>query len=118
MTLKKRLAREIIAQLGGEPAALEAEKHFEKVFQRGEMPEEIPEYHLPHGADSVDVIALLVNKGFARSRSDAIRLVKQGAVEKDHEKLADSDRVLQVKDGTIFEVGKRRRCVRIVVDTP
>lgn len=118
MILKKRLAREIMIQLDGEAAALEAEKHFEKVHQRGEIPEEIAEYHLPHGVDSVDVIALLVDKGFARSRSDAIRLVKQGAVEKDHEKLADSDRVVPVKNGTVFEVGKKRRYIRIVVDAP
>ena len=116
MTLKKRLARDIIKQLDGEPAAVEAEQHFEKVHQKGEMPEEIPEYHLAHGANCVDVITVLVEKGFAKSRGEAARLVKQGAVEKDHQKLEESDRVVSVQNGTVFEVGKKRRFIRIVVD--
>ncbi|MDO8577878.1 MAG: tyrosine--tRNA ligase, partial [Dehalococcoidales bacterium] len=116
MTLKKRLAREIITLLDGEPEALEAEQHFEKVHQKGEMPEEIPEYHLAHGASCVDVITVLVEKGFAKSRGEAARLVKQGAVAKDHQKLAESDRVVPVQNGTVFEVGKKRRFIRIVVD--
>ncbi len=116
MTLKKRLAREIIAQLDSELAAIEAEQHFEKVHQKGEMPEEIPEYHIAHGSESVDVITVLVEKGFAKSRGEAVRLVKQGAVEKDHEKLAESDRVVSVQNGTVFEVGKKRRFIKIVID--
>ncbi|MBI2852381.1 MAG: tyrosine--tRNA ligase [Chloroflexi bacterium] len=116
MLLKKRLAREVIAQLDGEAAALKAEQHFEMVHQRREVPEEIPEHHLPHGVDRVDVVSVLVNTGLARSRSEAVRLIKQGAVEKGHEKLPESARVVQIKNGDVFEVGKKRRYVRIVID--
>ena len=118
MVLKKRLACEIITRLDGEAAALEAEGHFEKVHQRGEIPEEMAEYHVPSTVNSVDVMALLVNNGFARSRSEATRLIKQGAVVKDREKLAEFERVVLVKNGTVFEVGIKRRCIRIIVDDP
>lgn len=116
MTLKKRLAREIIHQLDGAFAAAEAEQHFEKVHQKGEMPEEIPEYHVAMGTSAVDVVTVLMEKGFAKSRGEAARLIKQGAVEKDDQKLAESDRVVPVRNGTVFEVGKKRRFIRIVVD--
>jgi tyrosyl-tRNA synthetase len=93
MLLKKRLAREIIAQLYDPKAAGEAETHFEKTVQQKEMPAEIPECRLsfkelcqPSG--EVDISRLLVAAGLAQSRSEASRLITQGAVSLDGKKIS------------------------------
>jgi len=126
MTLKKRLAREIVTQLYSQKVATEAEEHFAKVFQKGETPEEMPEYHthpaaatmvgMPHvpaGTTMVDIPHALAATALVNSRSEAIRLIKQGAVEIDGGKITTYE--VQVKNGTIFKVGKRR-FVKIVID--
>lgn len=85
MTLKKRLAGEIITQLDGAPAAVEAEHHFEKVHQKRELPDEIPESRisfnqvttLRDGKNFIDISRILVDTGMADSRSEAKRLIAQ-----------------------------------------
>ncbi len=132
MVLKKHLAREIVAQFHLGPAALEAEAEFERVFQRRETPEEIPEYavsfaKLPDALGSVsstlaigEIVVLtklpftrlLVLSGVAHSRAKARRLLAEGAVEANGEKVT-SDPIVPIHDGSIIKVGKRR-FVRIV----
>ena len=99
MTLKKRLAREIIVQLYSEAEATEAEAHFEKVFQRRETPDQIDE--VPSG----ELMEMLVAHGLAKSRNDARRLVAQGAVDVDGKKATDARMV--VAKNSIIKVGKR-----------
>jgi tyrosyl-tRNA synthetase len=112
MNLKKRLAREIIGQLYDKKAASEAESHFEKTVQQKEMPDEIAECRLsfkefcPQGSSDIDVSRLLVAAGLAKSRSEASRLVAQGAVSIDGEKITTN--VATIKSGCILKVGKRR----------
>jgi tyrosyl-tRNA synthetase len=111
MNLKKRLAREIISQLYDQKAAGEAEGHFEKTVQNKEMPDEIAECRLsfkelcqPSG--EVDVSRLLVAAGLAQSRSEASRLISQGAVTADGNKITAN--IVPIKSGCIIKVGKRR----------
>ena len=119
MELKKRLARELISQLYDQPAAAEAEKQFEKVIQQKEVPEEIPECRLSFselvsdkslprtsGAVDIDISRLLVAIGLAKSRSEANRLIAQGAVGVNGEKTSNS--IASVKSGSIIKAGKRR----------
>jgi len=114
MVLKKRLAREIITQLYDQDAATEAEEHFVRVFQKREAPEEIPEYRLsfnelvpPKGKyNGIDVSRLLTVTGLVKSRSEASRLIAQGAVSIDGEKVTNN--VAPVQSGSIIKVGKRR----------
>jgi len=105
MELKKRLAREIVTQLYDQKAASEAEAHFAKVFQKREMPKEIKEYHVTLHA-SIDLRGVLVVTHLAKSRSEAHRLIGQGAVEIDGEKVTDP--TAQINSGSIIRVGKRR----------
>jgi tyrosyl-tRNA synthetase len=112
MVLKKRLAREIVTQLYSKEAANEAEENFEKVFQKKGMPEEIPEYHLSSGI-KVDIPWLLVESKLVSSRSEATRLIKQGAVETDGEKITGYTR--SFKNGSVVKVGKRRY-IKIAID--
>jgi len=114
MELKKRLAREIVTQLYDPKAASEAEQHFVQVFQKREVPEEIPEYRLSFKdlsaeqmeSTGVDISKLLVVTGQVKSRSEANRLIAQGAVSIDGEKI--SNNVASIKTGSIIKVGKRR----------
>ena len=132
MELKKRLAREIVSQLYTQKAATEAEEHFAKVVQRKELPEEIRECPVsfnrfkefltqlgqaqeatsgfpttPNIRSAVNMNRLLVEIGLAKSHSEAGRLIAQGAVEIDGEKVT-SNVVAPVKDIFIIKVGKRR----------
>jgi tyrosyl-tRNA synthetase len=114
MELKKRLAREIIAQLYEPKAATEAEGHFERTVQKKEIPEEIPECRLSFGElaaqrgseAGIDISRLLVAAQLTKSRSEASRLIAQGAVSTDGEKI--SSNIATIKSGSIIKVGKRR----------
>ncbi len=101
MFLKKRLAREIVTQLYDQKAASEAEEHFTVVFQERKIPEEIKE-----GTESnVTLREYLVINRLAKSRSEAKRLIEQGAVDVDGIKTTDVNWTFP--KGTTIKVGKR-----------
>ncbi len=109
MELKQRLAREIVTQLYDPAAAAEAEENFQKIFQRKGVPQGIPEYRV--ALHNVDVRDVLVGARLVKSRSEATRLINQGAVSIDGERLTQP--VIDVKDGSIIKAG-RRRFVKVV----
>ena len=109
MNLKKRLAREIITGLYSQKEALEAEEGFTRVFQEGEVPEEIEEHHL--SLASLSLVDILVETGLAKSRSEASRLLKQSAVSINGERVKEN--LNGVQNGSIIKVG-RRRFARVV----
>jgi len=102
MTLKKRLAREIITQLYDGKAAAEAEGHFERTVQRKEVPEEIA-LGTKSGKSLQDY---LVENRLAKSKSEARRLIDQGGVYVNDERAKDVN--YTVKKDDIIRVGKRR----------
>jgi len=115
MNLKKRLAHEIVRQFHGQQAADKAQEHFTQVFQKREIPKETRTVELhgvsrPSGKLEIevqrDITSLLVETGLAKSRSEANRLLAQGAIEVDGEKVSTS--LVSLKDGSIIKVGKRR----------
>jgi tyrosyl-tRNA synthetase len=102
MELKKRLAREIIAQLYDQKSATEAEGHFERTVQKKEMPEEIA-----LGTESGKSLQnYLAENRLAKSKSEARRLIDQGAVYINGERVKDANHTVQKDD--IIRVGKRR----------
>jgi tyrosyl-tRNA synthetase len=103
MSLKKRLAREIITQLYNEKDAQSAEEFFAKTVQNKELPDDISEYQLKQ---DISVSQLLAQSGLAVSRSEAMRLIKQGAVTIDGNKITDANQ--NVAKGVTIKVGKRR----------
>ncbi|MFC1897482.1 tyrosine--tRNA ligase [Chloroflexota bacterium] len=125
MTLKKRLAREIVTQLYNKKSAGEAEEHFGRVVQQKELPDKIENLPLnlyfkdlsPNQLEftSVDISKLLVVTGKVKSRSEANRLIEQGAVSIDGKKLTGP--TAHIKIGSIIKVGRRRFAKVINTDT-
>jgi len=119
MTLKKRLAREIVTQLYSQKEATEAEENFTKVFQKREVPEGIKECYVSfsklaseRGEEvGIDISRLLVETGTAQSRSEANRLISAGSTAIDGEKVTSP--IVPVESGSIIKVGKRR-WVRVI----
>ncbi len=105
MELKKRLARELVTQLYSQKAATEAEEHFARVVQNKEVPEEIKEFHISLNV-SIGLRDVLVETHLAKSRSEANRLIEQGAVSINGEK--ETNVAATIKSGSIIKVGKRR----------
>jgi len=105
MELKKRLAREIIGQLYNKKAAIDAEEHFIRVIQNKEVPEKIKEYRVNLNAN-IDIRGILTATHLAKSNSEANRLIAQGAVSIDNNKI--SGNFAPIKNGSIIKVGKRR----------
>lgn len=115
MDLKKRLARELTAQFHDEGAAREAERGFERTIQRGALPDDIAEYALPapEALASMRLSRLMVDAGVAESAAEARRLINQGAVQLDGERVT-VDAADAVAAGGALRAG-RRRWVRLVV---
>lgn len=105
---KMALGREIVRLYHGEEAARAAEEHFRTVFQRGELPEEMPEVAVAPGA--YPLARLLADTGLVASSSEARRLVQQGGVTVDGEKQSDPMAEITVQDGMVLRAGKRRFC--------
>jgi tyrosyl-tRNA synthetase len=105
--VKMHLARDIVQQFHGEEAARQAETEFVRVFQRGQLPSEIPTYTPPEWAP-IGIIDLLRDAGLTKSASAARRLVAQGGVRIDGDKVEDIEFVVQPQEDMIIRVGKRR----------
>ena len=103
MSLKKRLARELVTQLYSKKEAISAAEHFEKTVQHKETPDEIEEYKI---TANIAISRLLVEAGLAASRSEANRLIQQGGVTIDGQKITDANQ--NVSRGVTIKVGKRR----------
>ncbi|QTC41453.1 tyrosine--tRNA ligase [Bacillus sp. V3] len=104
---KVRLARTIVSMFHGEEAAAAAVGHFQTVFQKGSLPEDIPSIEWKGAAD-VSIIELLVGLGMQSSKSEARRMIKNGGIRIDGEKVLDTELVVSITDGMIVQVGKRK----------
>lgn len=104
---KATLAREIVALYHGTEAATEAERAFDAQFRDHEIPADIPSVRLTHAADVTD---LLTQLDATESRSEAVRLIEQGGLTIDGERLTDPRHRVphQVSQPMIVRIGKRR----------
>ncbi|MGH8698997.1 MAG: S4 domain-containing protein, partial [Burkholderiales bacterium] len=105
--VKAALAREIVERFHGKPAADQAQAEFEARFRDGAMPEEIPEVTLPTGGAPLVITQILKQADLTPSASAALRMIEQGGVRLDGERV--SDKGLKLPPGTyVLQVGKRR----------
>ncbi len=105
---KRLLAREIVAIYHGEEAAHEAEHGFDTVFRDKRIPDGVPRVVLEPGEDPVFLPALLQRADLVESRSEARRLLKQGAVRIDGIRIDSETVAADILIGQVLQVGKRR----------
>jgi tyrosyl-tRNA synthetase len=107
--IKIELAKELIARFHSEEAAEGAHQDFIKRFQKNALPDEIPEVTVTIAEDTVFITNLLKEANLVASTSEAMRMIKQGAVKLNGEEKV-TDTKLEVAKGTtqIYQVGKRK----------
>jgi tyrosyl-tRNA synthetase len=106
--IKKEFAQEMVARFHGEQAADEARGGFENQFKKGELPDDIPEITLSVGGEGMLIANVLKEAGLTSSTSDAMRMIKQGAVKIDGEKVDDKSLLIAPGAEGVFQVGKRK----------
>ncbi|MCU0898650.1 MAG: tyrosine--tRNA ligase, partial [Burkholderiales bacterium] len=106
--VKVLLAQEIVARFHSQAAAEGALAEFEARFREGAMPEDMPEFFLQSGVDPIAITGVLKASGLTASTSEAMRMIDQGGVKIDGEKV--SDKTLQLVAGrtVVLQVGKRK----------
>jgi tyrosyl-tRNA synthetase len=107
--IKKRLARELTARFHSDEAARLAEQNFEKVFQKGGVPDDIQVVQVTASED-IWIPQLLVDMELVKSTSDGRRMIKQNAVSLDGEKVTDVNAVVRPQGEVLVKVGKLRYC--------
>ncbi|MGB0757593.1 MAG: tyrosine--tRNA ligase [Patescibacteria group bacterium] len=105
-TIKIELGKALVAMYHSEKEAESAAQDFENVFSNKEAPADMPVISLD--SQRLGVVELITKAGFASSNSEARRLVEQGAVKYNNEKVQDREVVLDCQEGDVLQVGKRQ----------
>ncbi len=115
---KMKLAFALVRMFCGEKAAQEAEQHFVTVFQQGSLPNEIEEYTIPSDQleqGKIRIGKLLVLSGLQSSGAEAKRSLQGGGVKVNEQKVTDTNLSIEIHNGDIVQVGKRK-FVRLKID--
>lgn len=108
--VKQQLARELAGRFHSFEAAQQAEAHFEKVFSKHELPDEIAEVELKVEGAMIWLPKLLVETGMVNSTGEGRRMIQQNAVTVNGEKVANVEEQLNASGEVLIRVGKRRFC--------
>ncbi len=108
LTAKGMLARDIVRLYHDEEAAMAGEAHFDQVVRRKEEPDEIPEVEIETSEKEIWLPHLMVKAGLAKSSSEAVRLIKQGAVHVNGAQISDREASLETSGSYVIQRGKRR----------
>ena len=103
--VKRALGRALVELYHGKDAAHQAEQHFDQVIVNKDAPEDMDEIILSKNCSIIDIIA---DNGMTKSKGEARRMMKQGAVRIDNEKVTDIDLVISKGNEIVIKVGKRR----------
>lgn len=106
--VKFELAAEIVARFHDSGAARAAQAEFISRFQKGAMPEDIEEVSVASRDGGLGIAHLLKEAGLVASTSEAFRMIQQGAVRIDGERLEDRARAIDAGSTHVYQVGKRR----------
>jgi tyrosyl-tRNA synthetase len=108
--IKFLLCEEIIERFHDYDSAVAARENFISRFRDGAMPDDIPEKTLDSGGEGIGIAAALNQCGLTSSNGEGFRMIKQGGVRIDGEKVSDRSLVLQSGFEGILQVGKRKFC--------
>ncbi len=106
--VKFELALELVTRFHSQSAATNAKQNFIKRFQQGALPEAVPELEISAPNGSLPIATLLKQVGLTKSTSEAGRMVRQGAVRIDGQKLENVDTAILAGTTHVYQVGKRR----------
>ena len=106
--MKFRLAEEIIERFHSKEAAIQAREDFIAQFQQGAIPDDLPEVQLTVGVDGMLIANVIKSAGLTESTSEAMRMLKQGAVKIDGERVSGKELLLKAGTTFVLQVGKRR----------
>jgi tyrosyl-tRNA synthetase len=106
--IKAAFAKEIVARFLGAAAAAAAQTEFEARFRHGALPEEMPEVTLQCADRAMPVVKALKQSGLVSSTTEAQRLIEQGGVKLNGERLTDRSRSIARGESVVVQVGKRR----------
>lgn len=106
--IKFELALEIVTRFHNKDLAEKAKSEFVARFQKGAIPSEIPEHTLDSSEGLMGLAHLLKNAGLVTSTSEAFRMIKQGAVKIDGQRVDDRNHNINSGSTSIYQVGKRR----------
>jgi len=106
--IKFLLAEEIVARFHGEKGAKLAKEEFLNRFQKGNIPSDIEEISLTLEITELTLAKVLKESGLTKSTSEALRMINQGAVKIDGEKIEDSDYKISENSSNLYQVGKRK----------
>ncbi|MCG8381397.1 MAG: tyrosine--tRNA ligase [Gammaproteobacteria bacterium] len=105
---KSSLASELVERFHGLAVAEKASQEFKARFQKGQIPSDIQEIVIHVGEEGQGIANLLKSSGLVPSTSEALRMLKQGAVRIDGERITDKNRVIKPGFEHIYQVGKRK----------
>ena len=106
--VKIDLAKELIARFHDEAAAQAAHDEFINRFQKGALPDEMPELDIATENGEIAIANLLKEAGLVASTSDAFRMIKQGAAKIDSEKVTERNLIIAAGTTAVYQVGKRK----------
>ena len=113
--VKAGFAREIVARFHDAQAAQRAEAEFEARFRQGAMPEDMPEVSVAAGNQPLPIAQVLKAAGLTASTSEALRMIEQGGVRVDGERVVDKALKLAAGRAVVLQVGKRK-FARVTLD--
>ncbi len=106
--IKFLLAKEIISRFHNSDAAEKAQQNFIDRFKKGKVPDDIAEFTLQSNEGSLGIAYIIKDSGMTNSTGEAMRMIKQGAVKIDGEKVADTKMLVENNTTKVYQVGKRK----------
>ena len=106
--IKFELGGELVTRFHSQSDADRAQENFIARFQKGALPQDIPEVSLSAGDKGIQIANVLKDAGLTSSTSEAMRMIRQGAVRIDGERIADPKLLLMAGSSCVCQVGKRR----------
>jgi tyrosyl-tRNA synthetase len=106
--IKFLLAEEIVERFHNKESAINATKDFIQRFQKNQIPDDIEEVELTYDTEDIGIANIIKDSGMVATTSEAIRMIKQGAVKCEGTKVEDSRARMTSFETTVYQVGKRK----------